>query len=411
MKPLKNHGCQELSDNSTQRRKDAKKRKEGYRTSLRFFAPLRLCVELSLRSRNPKSLLLCLLSSLCLCITTFVQGESEWKGSTPGGFEATISLADDHITIPTPIRLTAVLQYPSEYAPDFPAMRKHLTQPLNLLLPDYKLTKEEISQPKVLHDGLSSQTVSYTLEPLTLGEISLSLLDIPFVSKGKGPHTLFSGILTVEVVKSPQPSDTPSALGFPAPLLPLTPGLPISLTLSNREKLINNPVLLAQEAIRNERIFSQHSFPWLGVILVLGLLLIWAGWKQLMAYLAWKKSIAAGVNPQQRALIDMALLRIDQAQEFYLRLTDIVRTYVEKVFGIRIQEETTEEFLSMVQQHPSFTSEMKSLIAPFLRTGDLVKFAHYRPSQQECEAALEAARAIIGRQETGDGRQEMEDRS
>jgi hypothetical protein len=81
--------------------------------------------------------------------------------------------------------------------------------------------------------------------------------------------------------------------------------------------------------------------------------------------------------------------------EYYFRLADIVRGYIERRFGLLAPERTTEEFLREARQDRSLTAEQKDMLGRFLRAADLVKFALHRPEPAEAASALAAARRFV----------------
>jgi len=81
--------------------------------------------------------------------------------------------------------------------------------------------------------------------------------------------------------------------------------------------------------------------------------------------------------------------------EFYVRLSDIVRRYVERRFGIRAPEQTTKEFLAAASRHPSIVEGHRVLLSGFMRTADRVKFAAERPGRDDCVRAFEAADGFV----------------
>ena len=66
-------------------------------------------------------------------------------------------------------------------------------------------------------------------------------------------------------------------------------------------------------------------------------------------------------------------------KEFYLRLTGIVRQYVEDTTGIRAPEQTTEEFLRDMRSSSVFPADRSARLAEFLEAADLVKYAGQEP--------------------------------
>jgi len=89
------------------------------------------------------------------------------------------------------------------------------------------------------------------------------------------------------------------------------------------------------------------------------------------------------------------LLRKGRLKEYFSRLGDIVREYIELRFAIRAQELTTEEFLVFVRDNADRLGQHVALLSQFLETCDMVKFARYQPQAQEADAAYEAARRFI----------------
>ncbi len=89
------------------------------------------------------------------------------------------------------------------------------------------------------------------------------------------------------------------------------------------------------------------------------------------------------------------LLEAGRHEEFYVRLSDIVRTYLEARFHLRAPEMTTEEFLQAAQRDPQLTPPQRSLLGNFLSEADLVKFARYVPAPDDAERAYRAAREFV----------------
>lgn len=89
------------------------------------------------------------------------------------------------------------------------------------------------------------------------------------------------------------------------------------------------------------------------------------------------------------------LLEAERQTEYYVRLTDIVRTYLEGRFDLRAPEMTTEEFLLAAQRHAQLTVPQRSLLSEFLMQADLVKFARHVPTMEDAEAAYTSARQFV----------------
>jgi hypothetical protein len=78
-------------------------------------------------------------------------------------------------------------------------------------------------------------------------------------------------------------------------------------------------------------------------------------------------------------------------KEYYSTLSDIVRAYVERRFGVRAPEMTTEEFLLASARNGVLLGPHRALLGTFLSESDLVKFARHLPTIADSERAWEAA--------------------
>jgi hypothetical protein len=85
-------------------------------------------------------------------------------------------------------------------------------------------------------------------------------------------------------------------------------------------------------------------------------------------------------------------------KEFYLRLTGIVRQYVEDTTGIRAPEQTTEEFLRDMRSRAAFPPERSNQLAEFLEAADLVKYAGQRPEHGQLGQAVARAHEFVNLQ-------------
>jgi len=126
----------------------------------------------------------------------------------------------------------------------------------------------------------------------------------------------------------------------------------------------------------------------------------------LAAFVWWRRRrrpVAAEkpLPPHERAyqelerLLAEDLLSRGEAKLFYLRLSGILRRYIEGRFGLHAPESTTEEFLAGLRASSEFDGPRKSLLKDFLEHCDLVKFAAYQPSREEIDRTIESCRRFI----------------
>ena len=96
-----------------------------------------------------------------------------------------------------------------------------------------------------------------------------------------------------------------------------------------------------------------------------------------------------------RHLLDEKLMERGLVDEFYTRLSDIARHYLEGRFQLHAPERTTEEFLYEVSRDNMLTQEHKDLLGAFLQECDLVKFAKFRPETSDMKRAFDAAEKFV----------------
>jgi hypothetical protein len=89
------------------------------------------------------------------------------------------------------------------------------------------------------------------------------------------------------------------------------------------------------------------------------------------------------------------LLEEGRHKDYYVRLSAIVRHYLEDRFGLRAPEMTTEEFLQVAQQSPRLPRDQRTSLGRFLSEADLVKFARHVPEREDGEHAYAAARQFV----------------
>jgi hypothetical protein len=109
-------------------------------------------------------------------------------------------------------------------------------------------------------------------------------------------------------------------------------------------------------------------------------------------------------TPEEIAQAALALLLAEDlprrglVKEFYLRLTGIVRQYVEDTTGIRAPELTTEEFLRDIRSRAAFPPERSAQLAEFLEAADLIKYAGQQPEEGQIDQATARAHEFVNLQ-------------
>jgi hypothetical protein len=82
-------------------------------------------------------------------------------------------------------------------------------------------------------------------------------------------------------------------------------------------------------------------------------------------------------------------------KDFYVRLTGIVRVYIEGTTGLRAPEQTTEEFLREMRTRATFPPERSNQLQEFLEAADMVKYAGQQPGSDQIELSIRRAQEFI----------------
>ena len=84
-----------------------------------------------------------------------------------------------------------------------------------------------------------------------------------------------------------------------------------------------------------------------------------------------------------------------EAKRFYSDLTDVVRTYIEEQYNIPALESTTDELLLLLKKGRYTDEKSVALLSEVVQQADLVKFAKYIPTADECEKHLAKSKLFV----------------
>lgn len=136
-----------------------------------------------------------------------------------------------------------------------------------------------------------------------------------------------------------------------------------------------------------------------GAVLLVGLffLLRW-----LLPKLKFRKQAVIVARPaweiaqeQLTALEHENLPAQGEIKEYFVRLSGIVRHYLEDRFCVSAPEMTTDEFLLHLKTLPVLNEQQKVSLKEFLTASDLVKFARHGSSMSEMTKVLSGARCLV----------------
>ncbi|HUI08526.1 MAG TPA: hypothetical protein VL486_16110 [Verrucomicrobiae bacterium] len=139
-----------------------------------------------------------------------------------------------------------------------------------------------------------------------------------------------------------------------------------------------------------------HSLWWLWLLLLVAAAAAFFWFKKRRSPPVATDAVAP-LSPFEAAIRALRQLREENppVEEFYTRLSDIVRRYLEGQLGLRAPERTTEEFLYEVSRDHALSPEHRELLEGFLQESDLVKFARFRPREEDKQRAFDAAEKFV----------------
>lgn len=127
------------------------------------------------------------------------------------------------------------------------------------------------------------------------------------------------------------------------------------------------------------------------------LLIIGAVW----LILRWVRNRPAPVPPTPRsiALRELERLRGEvknlDPYAFGISVSEVLRTYVGTAYGLHAPQQTTPEFLAAISDSPKFHDSDRKLLAEFLESCDLIKFARVRADSSDSLRLLDSAFAFV----------------
>lgn len=95
-----------------------------------------------------------------------------------------------------------------------------------------------------------------------------------------------------------------------------------------------------------------------------------------------------------RELEGEKLWQQNRVKDYYTRLTDILRLYIERQFGVKAMELTSDELLRDIRPVTRLNQQRDNLHY-ILTTADLAKFARLQPLPEEHEASLRKAYEVL----------------
>lgn len=299
---------------------------------------------------------------------TEVEDTAVRKEFGKGPVKLSVELSADSITTADALTCTMTLSVPKGYEAELP----DLVFPMDL--PGMILTHFDEHESKEAERTLTIR--EYELEPEYPGTFELPSLDVYYHRENKIQEEMFeTDPIPFEVTETP----------------------------ASAEMLALKPVrgLVTVEQIRAER---RRMWPWIvgGVAGALAL-------ASLVVYLVRRPRPAPPPRPAHevalerlRSLAAQDLVGKGQIEPFFVEITWIVRDYIERAFGLRAPEQTTEEFLANITSVAS-VARHREVLGPFLTAADEVKFARATPDANTIQRTFDTARDFILQTSSSEG--------
>lgn len=286
------------------------------------------------------------------------------KNYERGPLKVVLKIDNDEPTIADRITLTLETTISEDYELTAPSFGEKLDR---FLIVDYNTGQEEL-----LEGGETRRVTTYKLEPFLSGEYVISPMTYRF-RKRNGDDEKEHELETEEVILQVRSFDPEKAESLE--IHEIEP--PVELPEPETEYLW--PLVAGGIAV---------------VIAALGMFL-WGRWKTV------GESVVQKIPAYEVAIADLEKLIGDdlaekgKLKEFYQRISDILRRYIENRFGLRAPERTTEEFLIELGAGEELSAVHKPLLRSFLQHCDLVKFAAHEPSRDDIQSTFDACKTFI----------------
>ena len=259
------------------------------------------------------------------------------------------------------LRLTLSVTAPADKAVIFPEIFDRLGP--------FLVRNDFAPDPEVLDAQLRQWKREYLLEVEEVGELAIPPLTITLTEEGAEAQQL-----TTEPFQIVVTSILPEGADLKKP------------------KDIAPPVELAWRGL--------PVWAWIAIaaaLVLLVLAILW--WRR-----ARRRRLLRGAPSQPAHLLALAaldrlqsddLITRQRIEEFYVRVSGILRHYIEWRFGLRAPEQTTEEFLDAMLVAGGPIAVHRDLLSAFLEHCDLVKFARHQPAAADMHDALQRARDFV----------------
>lgn len=305
-----------------------------------------------------------------------VQPQSVSDTVERGPITFTVKASPEQVQLGDPITIELRFHTPEDYDVEFPASDA---------LPELNVVNEESSDPRPGESGGLDWRHVFTVESYAGGPLEIPPLAVKYIRKSgdadqprQYQNELVSGTLNLEVLSAlttqdsvQSPRDITAALAAP----------PRELTLWQRGLIIG--------AIGG------------------GIAGLYAAYRSIRK---WRSRPKPPILPEIWAFRALAELEKSdwfgngRVREYYYRLSEVVRSYIERKFALAAPEMTTDEFLNTLTRDASRLPCDAGRLREFLEACDIVKYAAFKPRREDAHDALRSARSFVDATSAAGGR-------
>ncbi len=287
----------------------------------------------------------------------------DWKSSfefQDPGLQLLVHVDHDSVTVDQAIRAEFVLTVDGDN-------RAGLPDPKQIPLKSLVLKRWRTAVPEITDNGSHRERLLLTLEPMLPGEGLIGPLDLRYEKEEDGNWVEHS--LKVE----------------PIPIIVLSMGVPEEGPIEFKPP-------------RGVAWRKKSILPYIiGGFVAAGFLFGLSYW----FFLRRARRVTPTIPPHLSALRELtdlehrSLVEKGELKRYYVELSGVLRSYVERAFEIPALELTTEEFVSTLREVDRFKSQHRRDARDLLEEADLVKFAKFHPGSEKAKERLYSAKDFV----------------
>ncbi len=282
------------------------------------------------------------------------------------GVELTIVVSPKEPRLSDLVKMEIKLVHPKDFSVEVPAFGQSVG---DFAVRDY--SEKQLSSDRSVQDmNLESRVFVYVLEPMSSGRHLIRSIPVAFERGDDARRT--RSILQSEPIELMVRSEIENS----------------AIDLASVDPMLD-PILMPSR--------SWLAWSVLGILLfVLGSVIAFVFVRRTSSQeTSYKPSPSQEAQLALDTLVQEGLPQQGRTKEFYIRLTSIVRNYIEGTTGLKAPEQTTEEFLVEMRQSRRFNPAQSMRLQEFLEAADMVKYAGEKPGLDRIGFSVDRAREFI----------------